>query len=163
MLSARPRVFYYAFKRRSLLRFSAYVSRYACTRLRVPSKPAFSIPPRLLIFIPLNNVPSIRSAFFALSLAFSIPLAPLSRIVPKRNSIENCRLYSTRGMLEDSRTRNYFLRLNWSTFTKGEHGIIIIMVIIGAPYSKRIIEILRILRVAIERLSDVKEEGSAKG
>lgn len=59
----------------------AYVPRYACTRLRVSSKLAFSIP-RPLIFIPLNSRPfdSCRSVA-PVSRAFS-SLPPLSSAPP---------------------------------------------------------------------------------
>lgn len=59
----------------------AYVPRYACTRLRVSSKLAFSIP-RPLIFIPLNSCPfdSCRSVA-PVSRAFS-SLPPLSSVPP---------------------------------------------------------------------------------
>lgn len=59
----------------------AYVPRYACTRLRVSSKLAFSIP-RPLIFIPLNSRPFDSCLSVApVSRAFS-SLPPLSSVPP---------------------------------------------------------------------------------
>lgn len=58
----------------------AYVPRYACTRLRVSSKLAFSIP-RPLIFIPLNSRPfdSCRASIARLFVTASPFLPPFSR------------------------------------------------------------------------------------
>lgn len=86
----------------------AYVPRYACTRLRVSSKLAFSIP-RPLIFIPLNSRPfdSCRASIARLFVTAPPFLGPTlltgrnnieansPRLFYSKRSFENCYLRST--------------------------------------------------------------------
>lgn len=86
----------------------AYVPRYACTRLRVSSKLAFSIP-RPLIFIPLNSRPfdSCRASIARVFVTAPPFLGPTlltgrnnieansPRLFYSKRSFENCYLRST--------------------------------------------------------------------